>query len=213
MDENKLIEEVIRELKKKLEKKCSVPFQAKKALVIGSLNDEEQKILKTSYSLVPFTESEQGDVIIIARLSLSLMAELALGLPVSKEASAVLYAILCKKEVYLLEEGIEYRKYKETAVKTLYHLYQGYEDSILKHGAQLLHCTADIRKEVEKDIIVLEADYIDLTKQKLLRESDLMKAKNKGYITVLLDSDAIITPLASDYIANHNLFVRRTAKR
>ena len=49
----------------------------------------------------------------------------------------------------------------------------------------------------------------DMTGLKLLGESDLGKIRGTGYRTVLIGRKTIITPLAKDYISNHNLAVRR----
>ncbi len=54
---------------------------------------------------------------------------------------------------------------------------------------------------------------LDLTGIHLVRESDLMRAPARGAASILLRKDAILTPLARDYIANHNLYVKRAAKR
>ncbi len=209
MDEKVLIEEVIRELKRKIGQDCMKKDTGRSAMVLGVLPQSEEKALKAAYQIVPFSEAESCDIYVLAQLPIKLMADLVLGIPSEPQAACILRALLEGKRVYLLESGLEYRRYKETAYKTLYHLYQEYEAAVKRYGIELISYTSEIAKENRIQSRPEAEDYVDLSSLRLLRESDLIKVRGTGSITVLLGQNTIITPLARDYIANHNLAVIR----
>ncbi len=209
MDEKVLIEEVIRELKRKIGQDFMKKDTGRSAMVLGVLPQSEEKALKAAYQIVPFSEAESCDIYVLAQLPIKLMADLVLGIPSEPQAACILRALLEGKRVYLLESGLEYRRYKETAYKTLYHLYQEYEAAVKRYGIELISYTSEIVKENRIQSRPEAEDYVDLSRLRLLRESDLIKVRGTGSITVLLGQNTIITPLARDYIANHNLAVIR----
>ena len=209
MDEKVLIEEVIRELKRKIGQDFMKKDTGRSAMVLGVLPQSEEKALKAAYQIVQFSESESCDIYVLAQLPIKLMADLVLGIPSEPQAACILRALLEGKRVYLLESGLEYRRYKETAYKTLYHLYQEYEAAVKRYGIELISYTSEIAKENRIKPRPEAEDFVDLSSLRLLRESDLIKVRGTGSITVLLGQNTIITPLARDYIANHNLAVIR----
>ena len=209
MDEKVLIEEVIRELKRKIGQDCMKKEVFRSAMVLGVLPQSEEKALKAAYQIVPFSEAESCDIYVLAQLPIKLMADLVLGIPSEPQAACILRALLEGKRVYLLESGLEYRRYKETAYNTLYHLYQEYEAAVRRYGIELISYTSEIAKENRIQSRPESDDYVDLRGLRLLRESDLIRVRGTGSITLLLGQNTIITPLARDYIANHNLAVIR----
>lgn len=78
-----------------------------------------------------------------------------------------------------------------------------------RYGIELISYTSEIAKENRIQSRPEAEDFVDLSSLRLLRESDLIKVRGTGSITVLLGQNTIITPLARDYIANHNLAVIR----
>ena len=209
MDEKVLIEEVIRELKRKIGQDCMKNAAGRSAMVLGVLPEGEEKALKAAYQIIPFSEAESCDIYVLAQMPIKLMADLVLGIPSEPQAACILRALLEGKRVYLLESGLEYRRYKETAYKTLYHLYQEYEAAVQRFGIELISYTSEIAKENRIKPRPETEDYVDLSGLRLLRESDLIKVRGTGSITILLGQNTIITPLARDYISNHNMAVIR----
>lgn len=209
MDEKVLIEEVIRELKRKIGQDCMRNAAGRSAMVLGVLPEGEEKALKAAYQIIPFSEAESCDIYVLAQMPIKLMADLVLGIPSEPQAACILRALLEGKRVYLLESCLEYRRYKETAYKTLYHLYQEYEAAVQRFGIELISYTSEIAKENRIQPRPETEDYVDLSGLRLLRESDLIKVRGTGSITILLGQNTIITPLARDYISNHNMAVIR----
>lgn len=256
MDEKKLIDEVMTELYKSLgvplktSHKCKEPFSSQftkqtaelglcgNAAVLGVLKAEEAKVLEAAFRIVPIEDDcPNADVLILAELPIIWLAQTALGIPQSRESAVILNMLMRGKEVYLVEDGIEYRDYRSTAHKNLYMRYQEYEQRIIKFGVRPITHISDISRErpgkntheinesrdaskgiqkiksKETSMLSLQPGILDLSEIRLLKESQLLKARNQGYCTILLNTNAIITPLAMDYITNHNLTIQRSAKR
>lgn len=216
-----LVEDVVKELNEKLNKTVSTIEKhtessfRKCALVMGQLSQDEEKRLKDVCQTVGSVDDGGWNMVIVADLTFGQMAQIALGLPVDSESECVLQSLLDGKKVYILESGLEYRKYRETAYKTLYQLYLGYEDGIRKFGGEIV---TDVQEIIERESAistgmersgVTTGEDLNLTELGLLRESDLTKVRGNGYGTVVIGHSTIVTPLAQDYLTNHNLAVRR----
>ncbi|MDO4274661.1 MAG: hypothetical protein Q4D16_13410 [Eubacteriales bacterium] len=215
-----LVDEVIRELKKKLgqdngQSACAV----RQALVLGKLSKEEETALSALYQPVDIMPAHAPDIdiVVAARLSVEDLSSLALGLPKSESSACIFHSLLRGKKVYILERGMEYLRYKDTAHKTLYRLLQEYEARIKGFGIRIISDILDIRgqedvcpvRQAENISLSASCEALDLGGHKLLRESDVQKVRGTGFGAILIDRDTIVTPLAMDYITNHNLEVRR----
>ncbi|MDC7288283.1 hypothetical protein NXH76_10745 [Blautia schinkii] len=231
--ENALVEEVIRELKRRLyrEKDTLSYAPARQALILGKLTGDEEKALSALYTPVEFRSKSAPDydILVSAHLSIEAMACLALGVPGNEEAACILYSLLQGKRVYILERGLEYRSYRDRAHKTLYRLLQEYESRIGGFGVRIVGNVLEIKQNEELGIVQpvklvqaagchlespgaaadFSGDSLDLAGKKLLRESDFSGVRGRGKSEVLIDRDAIVTPLAMDYITNHGLEVKR----
>lgn len=192
-----LAEEVLAELKRRLE--------APKAAILGQLLPEEEKEIRSMYQIA----AEPFDLVIAARLSVEGMVQAALGNPGNAEASCLLSALLKGKKVYILEKGLEYRSYRDTAFKPLYGLYQAYERTLMTYGAELISDISEIRRKEPRQAAFPEKNCMDLTGIRVLKEADLNRVRGNGIGAVLIGKKTLITPLALDYLTNHNLEIRR----
>ena len=87
MDEKVLIEEVIRELKRKIGQDCMKNAAGRSAMVLGVLPEGEEKALKAAYQIIPFSEAESCDIYVLAQMPIKLMADLVLGIPSEPQAA------------------------------------------------------------------------------------------------------------------------------
>lgn len=219
MDEKELVNEVIRELKKRLNQEDAsmhMPFQdkirhsvpRKHVLVLGNLTSREAGALSGCVFAAANGE-ESYEWIIAAQMSLDTMTQVALGIPRSKESACILKSLLEGKQVFVLQRGLEYRLYRDKAVKTLYRLYQEYEDRICQYGIRIISDIDEIREQEGLSDKIRETGYLDLTGIKVLTETNFSKMRSGGSGRVLIDRNAVITPLAKDYVANHRLRLER----
>lgn len=215
MDSEILIDEVLKELYKKLSIKENVLHCSQKPrlklVLIGSLTSEEKDLLGKEFDIFPFSSSfyQQSlsySVVLISHMTLEELASLALGYSLKPEGNVILQTLLLDKPVYLLEHGLEYRKYKNTAHKTLYHLYQDYEKKILQYGILLVSTVMEL---LTGSITAFDINFpvveIDFTSKNLLLEADLLKMNRRNLFTLRLRKTCIITPSAADFIRNHNI--------
>lgn len=203
MDRQELVDAVIRELERKLqEEELHVPGQ-KSILVLGSLTAQEEQAL-SGCGLIR-TKERPCDMVLAASMSCETMAQAALGIPQNREASWLLESLLEGIPVYVLAKGMQYRAYRESAGKTLYRMYQEYEEKISQYGAEIINDIGEIRERTRLPDEGAKAGCLNLTGIRVLTEAHLNKARSGTSGAVLVDRKAVITPLARDYIASHRL--------
>ncbi|MDY3919845.1 MAG: hypothetical protein SOZ59_12760 [Candidatus Limivivens sp.] len=200
-----LAEAVLRELEKRLNKPC--------VLILGRLSMEEEKEITSLFRPALTEEEKERAAVIAASLSVEGMVQAALGCPGNREAAAILSALLEGRKVYILEKGLAYRKYRNTAYKPLYGLYQSYEKKLQTFGAELIGDLSEIREKEPKNPVLREGEWMDFTGIRVLKESDLCRIRGNGISGVEVGKKTIITPLAQDYLTNHGLEVRRQEGR
>lgn len=103
--------------------------------------------------------------------------------------------LLNQYEVYLIEEGIEYKKYKEP--KELIKVYDGYLEQIISYGVKVIN-----RKKVLNIFQKKEEIYLTgvVTENKLKK----LNLKDKK---IVLNGNSKITSLAHDYLKQNNIEV------
>ena len=182
MDTDKLTELIKKELLRILEEKKAEDKPAEVQFCGDDLllRDELSKKVRIS---------ENGEILVISTLGIDDMADIALG----KTHPAIRF-LLEKKTVYIVEEGLEYKRYSEP--KALMETYDKYLNTIVKYGISIVKRVDLIDKlgaVTEKTIL---KGVVTVSK---LRERNL---KNAGLI---LDKKSIITPLAMEYIKENNI--------
>lgn len=198
--------------------------QTNRLLLSGSLSDEEERILSSFYRIERDTGSSDWDVLLLARLPVETMAYAANGMPGTPEASCILKGLLSGKKVYALEQGLEYRGFRDSAGKNLYRLYLHQEEALKNIGVEVIPCAGDVIRLSVNHGVDLNRPYgnlaereggkqaacvVDLSHLGLLRESDVMRIRNSGGQSLLVGHKTKITPLAMDYITSHRLSVVR----
>lgn len=197
-------------------------------LLSGPLSREEEQSLSSVYQIERNMESREWDVLLFTHLSLATMAYAAHGIPGNEEAAGILFGLLSGKKVFVLERGLEYRGFRDSPGKNLYRLYLQQEALLKNIGVEVISCVTDVartllgvmdhsdRRSDTSDITrfrnqmdVPGGSVMDFTRVGLLRESDVMRARNAGGQSLLVGKNTKITPLAMDYIAGHRLSVVR----
>ena len=206
MIEQQVIDAIVNEIYNRL-KQCE---HEQNLLMIGAINKEEEKLLKESYHLTsnPIENVEYATVL-MSELSEERLAHLAMGCSYTDEERCILKALLQGKTVYLLESGIAYRKYKQTAHKPLYTLYQDYENKLVQYGVRIIHHVSEIFHCQKDEPHLMNPKEISLKHKKLLLETDLMHIPLETFTIIEVDKKCIVTPLAEDYIRSHKLKIKR----
>lgn len=221
MDYDKLIEFIVDEIYKKLENQgVKENNYLPKCVLMWERDEEKYKFLNDKFKVLNYNKDiKDCDVLVISRLCLRGLCNLAMGNSVSDEERFILKMIMSGKKVYVMEDGLEYKRYKQTAPKTLYNKYLNFEKEIKSYGVEIINNPKSILNETkviykeeyvkenkEMNVAVnLNENTLDLRSKKLISESDLRKPQINGIDKILLGKRSIITPLANDFIRIHNL--------
>jgi ethanolamine utilization protein len=228
MNYDKLVDLIVKEVYKKLEETNKSDIKHKTAVIIGNVEIDPitRGNLEEEYKLISYSkEKSEADIAIISRLSIKSMANIATLTGINEEENFIINMLLAGKKVYVLESGLEYRKYKNTAPKALYNKYLSFEKELKVYGIDIIEFLEKAedktaRKEQYKkieEVSVLETlNYtqeeemsFEIRNKKLISEVDLRKPFMNGMKSVVIDKKCIITPLANDFIRIHNLKVKR----
>ncbi|MCU9814455.1 TIGR02536 family ethanolamine utilization protein [Paraclostridium sp. AKS73] len=223
MDYDKLIEFIVDEIYKKLENQAIKDNNdLPKCVLMWERDEEKYKFLNDKFKVLNYNKDiKDCDVLVISRLCLRGLCNLAMGNSVSDEERFILKMIMSGKKVYVMEDGLEYKRYKQTAPKTLYNKYLNFEKEIKSYGVEIINNPKSILNETKvnykeeyvkdnteiKVNVNLTENTLDLRSKKLISESDLRKPQINGIDKILLGKRSLVTPLANDFIRIHNLKV------
>lgn len=142
MNYEKLIEFLVDEIYKRIQEESnkSNSLEKKKSIVvIGETNVDFYKEALREFHINPLTsECKDCDILLISKLCIKGLSNIAQGTCTTKAENFALEMLLKGKKVYILEEGIEYRKYKNTAPKVLYNKYIKFEEELLAYGIEVI---------------------------------------------------------------------------
>lgn len=227
MNYDNLVDLIVNEIYKKIQDQGLTLENKKKAVILW---DEDTKkyegILGEDYSLVAYDKDiKECEAVIVSKLCLRGLANIASGMSVSDEERFILKMLMKGKKVYIIEEGMEYRRYKNTAPAVLYNKYIAFEEDIKKFGAEVIALSGKVREEkpvvienkgIKEEIalneVVLgdtEEGVLHIRSKRLITESDLRRPFMNGMKTVIVDKKSIITPLATDFIRIHHLKLKK----
>lgn len=233
-----LIDAVAAEVIKRLNQEYQEePAAAKKRVVLLTVEavPELENVLKPYYDVLYFDESLRDcDVLIIPKLCLQLLSNLANGLSTGPRERFVLTMLLKGREVIALEEGLLYRKYKPTAPVLLYKLYDEFANKLRAYGIQLVkehdlltacledsHVEAGTGLQVEQQLAERREDaHVEsapsnphaqefVLNRKVITEAELKKYRLHNGKDIVIDRHSIITPLAQDYLRMQKMQVHR----
>lgn len=196
--DSKIIEEITNQVFKRLkalEKKD-------KLYIIGDIDDDELSMWENSYEI---SNCNEANCYLISSTSLNLMWEIAAGACISEHGKNIINALFNNKKVYMLEKGIEYRKYKDSSRKNLFNLFLGYENKVRDLGVEIIRDSN--LNSIESNITIKEP--AEKYCNKVLTENYLIKNNLRSKKILKISKDCIITPLAQEYIKNNNIIVTR----
>lgn len=206
MIDQKVIDSIVNEIYNRLKQR----EQQQVLLLIGQTMREDEQILKENYCLTSDPmENVDYAAILINELSQEQLAHLVTGCSTTNEERCILKTLLQGKTVYLLEKGLLYRRYRDTAHKPLYTLYQDYENKLRQYGVQIISHVSEIFHSQKNEPCLVSTKEISLKHKKLLLETDFMNLSLEPYSIIEVSKRCIVTPLAEDYIKSHKLKIKR----
>lgn len=130
------IEEILQELYRRLEERK----EKQEIFLIGDVTEQEKSKITKQYRIKPLSnENQMVEIVLITSMNNTMLSNLALGIGYTIEEKVLLEALLQGKQIYVLEDEIQYHKYKNTASKNLYNMYMEYEKKIQQYGIQTIN--------------------------------------------------------------------------
>lgn len=230
MNYDKLVDLIIEEIYKKINNDELKVSNKPKAVTVFEQDNSKFNSLRDEFEILEFNKSiKECEVVIVSKLCMRGLSNLALGNSTSDEERFILKMLMKGKKVYVLDEGIEYKRYKDTAPKALYKKFISFEDEIRKFGVEIIKDLNTIAKSklsiknetteiLNKDTISLintentniDNEFsLDLRNKKLISEADLRKPTINGVKNILVNKKSIITPLAVDFMRIHHLELKK----
>lgn len=230
MNYDKLVDLVIEEIYKKINNDELKVSNKPKAVTVFEQDNSKFNLLRDEFEILEFNKSiKECEVVIVSKLCMRGLSNLALGNSTSDEERFILKMLMKGKKVYVLDEGIEYKRYKDTAPKALYKKFISFEDEIRKFGVEItkdLNTLAKSKLSIKNETTeILNKDTIslintentnidnefslDLRNKKLISEADLRKPTINGVKNILVNKKSIITPLAVDFMRIHHLELKK----
>ncbi|MGL5353409.1 MAG: TIGR02536 family ethanolamine utilization protein, partial [Clostridium sp.] len=210
MEYDNLVNIIVEEVYKKLREGQNSNNINRKAVVIGDSNIEKYlDILGSEYDLTTYTDSiKDCEVVIVPKLCLKGMGNLANLTCSTSEEHFIIKMLMKGRKVYIIEDGMFYKKYKNSAPKQLYNKYLEFEKTLINYGVEILSSSFKSISKIEEKSYVSSDRSIsktcDVIKKKLITESDVRAQYIKGCRLIVIDKKSIVTPLAKDFIRiNH----------
>lgn len=153
--------------------------------------------------------------VVVTKLNITQLADIALGRPTDEAACAVTYALLSGVEVIMLEEALTFRRFKDKGSNALYNLLEKYAKTLSVFGVKTYR--------PKSNIVVPGAKLAKFAQQnapvprgsampnigKLVTETDAKMLIMAQGSFVRIPTGAIITPLARDVFAHAGVEVIR----
>ena len=141
--------------------------------------------------------------VVVTKLTITQLADIALGRTGDEASCAVVYALLSGVEVIMLEEALTFRRFADKGSKALYNLLEQYADTLHVFGVKTYR--------PKSNILVPESKLSEFAKQDvevprssakpnvgcLITETEARQLAAQGS-PVRLPVNSIITPLARD---------------
>ena len=141
--------------------------------------------------------------VIITKLTITQLSDIALGRTGDEASCAVVYALLSGVDVVMLEDALTFRRFADKGSKALYNLLEQYADTLHVFGVKTYRPTPKTLVPESKPAKFAQSK-VEVPKGSakpnvgsLITEIEARQLLAQGK-TICLPSDAIITPLARD---------------
>ena len=141
--------------------------------------------------------------VVVTKLSITQLADIALGRTGDEASCAVVYALLSGVEVIMLEDALTFRRFADKGSKALYNLLEQYADTLHVFGVKTYRPKSNIvvpeskpAKFAQQNVVVPQGSAKPNVGS-LITETEARQLLAQGN-PVHLPVNAIITPLARD---------------
>lgn len=202
MDIKKLIEEIVRDL---LSEEKTLVLSEKNDRIINKYGDfisgfEDMDFYEESTNIDPYER------ILVPEINLNDFIDIAQGKSNSHQAKIIIDGILRGKEVVIIEEGMDYIKYKDICQPGFLEYLQGLEVQLKNFGIKLMDLK-EINSCIGKD--KLKPPSGKLYNKKIITKADIDELGLRGEKTLNIRRDSLITDLGLEAIKDKGILVYR----
>ena len=197
---------------------CCANEDREKVLVVGKTDKPIPKELYADCVLMDLEDySTHKDIqrykkVVVAKLHMTQLADIALGRATDEASCAVLYALLSGVEVVMLKDAPTFRRFKDKGSNALYNMLEQYVKTLHVFGVKAYRPKpqvvlseakpakfAKLPVEVPKGTVVPNANRLitEIEARQLLMQGD----------TIRLPAGTIVTPLARDVFSQAGVSV------
>jgi len=153
--------------------------------------------------------------VVVTKLNITQLADIALGRPTDEASCAVTYALLSGVEVIMLEDALTFRRFKDKGSNALYNTLEKYAKTLSVYGVKtyrpksnIVVPGAQLAKFAQQNAVVPRGSAMPNI-GKLVTETDARLLIMAQGNPVRIPVGAIITPLARDVFAHAGVEVIR----
>ena len=225
MDQNelqKIISLVTQQVMAAMDQKgCSLAAENCDQVLVVGCADAVPKDLRRDMTLIDLEDYRtHKDIwrykrVVVTKLNMTQLADIALGRPTDEASCAVVYALLSGVEVIMLEDALTFRRFKDKGSNALYNTLEKYAKTLSVFGVKTYR--------PKSNIVVPGAKLAKFAQQtpavprgsampnvgKLVTETDARLLIMAQGSPVHIPVGAIITPLARDVFAHAGVEVIR----
>ena len=153
--------------------------------------------------------------VVVTKLGITQLTDIALGRPADEVSCAVVYALLSGVEVIMLEDALSFRRFKDKGSNALYNTLEKYAKTLSVYGVKtyrpksnIVVPGAQLAKFAQQNVAVPRGSAMPNI-GKLVTETDAKLLIMAQGNPVRIPVGAIITPLARDVFAHAGIEVIR----
>lgn len=174
-----------------------------KLKLIGTSDSSVPQLISKLPSVSIFNGSiEEADVLLLTELTVDQMGRIASGCPQTPEESGILKHFLKGKKVFVLQEGIEFYAYRQSASYALRQKFEAFELQWRRYGAEIVS-EKETRWQLPKSQNQPN-DAATMTK-KIWTEAKIKELNLHSGASFKLGKNAMLTALAKDYLREKNI--------
>ncbi len=145
-----------------------------------------------------FTINKNSDDLIVMELSINELEGISRGIYINENSEIILNYLLNNKNIYVIEEGISWKKYKNINI-ALEKQYIKYEEKLKLYGIEICK-RVDIKNKLLGKTLCIRDGVIDL---KFIKNQDLEIKE------IEIEKKVYVTELAKEYIRQQSIKIKR----
>jgi len=187
-----------------IEQKRILILDQEGALIKKQIADNTKISMEQMDDLTQFSLNnrlDQYEWVVVPALTIKELTHISLGIRDGMVCELISDGILTGKKIFVLAEGLEYRKYEATSSSKYYSMLKTYEEKLVDFGIQIVN-SFELYGCFQEKLCSKFQDKASIYKErrKVIIESHLEQLYLSGHNEIQIDKRAIITPLAVDFI-------------